>query len=76
MKIYLINWENNNMIGGFYEDSLEQAFNSYESTLAWSLQLIMNMHHVKSIEIEFLSNHDELNKLRKSRQIKQKELLA
>lgn len=66
MKLYLLDW-GNGMIGGFYGDSLEQAFNTCKELLAWSIKHCLELHKFKTVEIEFLESHQELNDLRKKR---------
>lgn len=74
MKIYLLEWEDCDMIGGFYADSLEQCFNTCKSLLSFSLQHTMELKKAKSIEIEYLKSHSELNEMRKKRNMEQKPL--
>ena len=75
MKIYLLEWEDSDMIGGFYGDSLEQCFNTTKSLLSFSLQHTMELKKAKSIEIEYIKSHSELNEMRKQRNMEQKPLL-
>ena len=75
MKIYLLEWEDCDMIGGFYDDSLEQCFNTTKSLLSFSLQHTMELKKAKSIEIEYIKSHSELNEMRKQRNMEQKPLL-
>ena len=55
------------MIGAFDGDTLEQAFNNTKRMLSWSLKHLMEIRNVKSFEIEFLKDHEELNRLREQR---------
>lgn len=75
MKIYLLEWENSDMIGGFYADSLEQCFNTNKNLLSFSLQHTMELKKEKSIEIQYIKSHSELNKMRKQRHMDGKPLL-
>ena len=72
MKIYLLEWESSDMIGGFYGDTLEQCFNTDKSLLLWSIQHTMEVNKVKSCDVEILTSHEELNNLRRSKNLKPK----
>ena len=73
MKLYLIDWNNEReMIGAFNGDTLEQEFNTSKKMLSWSLEHQMKISGVKSFEIEFLKDHEELNKLREQRGLETK----
>lgn len=72
MKLYLLDWESSDMIGGFNGDTLTQVFNTDKKLLSFSIQHIMKLKHVKSCEIEFLASHEELNNLRRSRNLETK----
>ena len=73
MKLYLIDWNNEQeMIGAFNGDTLEQEFNTSKKMLSWNLKHLMEIRGEKSFEIEFLKDHEELNKLREQRGFKTK----
>lgn len=73
-KIFLLEWENNNMVGGFDGKTLDQCFNTDSKLLCWSLQHTMELKGVSSLEIQFLKSHKELNELRKKNNIEEKPL--
>ena len=50
MKIWILDWKNG-MIGGFYDNTLEQCFNTDKELLAWSIRHVMEMHECESVEI-------------------------
>lgn len=72
MKLYLLDWDSSDMIGGFNGDTLEQCFNTEKKLLSWSIQHFLEMNHVKSCEVEFLASHEELNNLRRSKNLETK----
>lgn len=71
-KLYLIDWDSSDMIGGFDGNTLNQCFNTDKKLLSWSIQHYLEMEHIKSCEIEFLESHEELNNLRRSRNLETK----
>lgn len=72
MKLYLLEWDSTDMIGGFNGDTLVQCFNNDKKFLSSEIQHFLEMNHVKSCEIEFLVSHEELNNLRRSRNLETK----
>lgn len=66
MKIWILDWKNG-MIGGFYDNTLEQCFNTDKELLAWSIRHVMEMHECESVEIGFIDSHEELNQMRQKR---------
>lgn len=67
MKFWLIYWEDNDMVGIFEEPSLEQVMNTSKRTFADNLLYLKDLYHCDTLELGFISSHDELNKMRVSR---------
>ena len=63
------------MIGGFYGDTLEQAFNTPESQLQWSIEHALELRGLglSGTSIEFITQ-EELNKMRIERRKESKPL--
>jgi len=74
-KIYILEWETSNMVGGFYAHNLEQCFNTSKETFAGNLSYIIDMNKWKSVEVEYLSSYEDLNKMRSERGMKTKTCL-
>jgi len=74
-KIFLLDWEDNDMVGGFDGKTFDQCFNTDKKLLCWSLQHTMELKGVSSLEIQFLKSHKELNELRKKNNIEVKPTL-
>jgi len=67
MKFLLLYWDDSDMIGVFKDTNLEQVMNTPKRTFADNLLYLKDLYHCDTLEFEFISSHDELNKMRVSR---------
>ena len=67
MKFWLLYWDNSDMIGIFKDTNLEQVMNTSKSSFADNLLYLKDLYHCDTLELGFISSHDELNKIRVSR---------
>lgn len=72
MKFLLLYWDNNDMIGIFKDTVLEQVMNTSKRMFADNLLFLKDLYHCDTLELEFISSHDELNKMRASRGMEKK----
>lgn len=72
MKFLLLYWDDGDMIGIFKETNLEQVMNTSKRMLADNLLYLKDLYHCGTLELEFISSHDELNKMRVSRGMEKK----
>ena len=75
MKFLLLYWSDSNMIGIFKDTNLEQVMNASKHTFADDLLCLKDLYHCNTLELEFISSHDELNKMRVSRGMEKKPTL-
>ena len=72
MKFLLLYWNDSDMIGVFKDTNLEQVMNTSKRTFADDLLYLKDLYHCETLELDFISSHDELNKMRASRGIGKK----
>lgn len=72
MKFLLLYWDDNDMIGIFKDTDLEQVMNTSKRMFADNLLYLKDLYHCDTLELEFISSHDELNKMRSSRSMEKK----
>lgn len=72
MKFLLLYWDDNDMIGIFKDTDLEQVMNISKRMFADNLLYLKDLYHCDTLELEFISSHDELNKMRASRSMEKK----
>jgi hypothetical protein len=70
--LYVLKWEDSNMIGIFRGSDLSQIDNSTSDMFYTSLKHVMTMYNSKSAKIHILESYDELKKLRDKRNLEQK----
>ena len=75
MKFLLLYWDDSDMIGVFKDTNLEQVMNTPKRKFADNLLYLKDLYHCDMLEFEFISSHDELNKMRVSRGMEKKHTL-
>jgi hypothetical protein len=75
MKFLLLCWDDSDMVGIFKDTNLEQVMNTPKRTFADNLLYLKDLYHCDTLELEFISSHDELNKMRVSRGMEKKPTL-
>ena len=73
--LYILKWEDCDMIGIFRGSDLSLVSNSTESMFFWSLQHVMNIYNCKDITIHIIKSREELQNLRRQRGLKTKPTL-
>lgn len=74
IKLYILDW-GNGMVGIFRDSDLSQAANTTKKLFVWSLKHVMNLDRCNSIEIQFLENREELQRMREERGLERKPTL-
>ena len=72
MKFWLLYWDDNDMVGIFKDTNLEQVMNTLKRLFADNLSYLKDLYHCDTLELVFVSSHDELNKMRIDRGMKKK----
>ena len=75
MKFWLLYWDNSDMVGVFKDTNLEQVMNTAKRMFADDLLYLKDLYHCDTLELGFISSHDELNKMRVSRGMEKKPIL-
>ena len=72
MKFWLLYWDDSDMVGIFFFFYLEQVMNTSKRLFADNLSYLKDLYHCDTLELGFVSSHDELNKMRIDRGMKKK----
>lgn len=72
MKFLLLYWNAIDTIGIFENTNCKMIMDTSKHTLADKLLYLKDLYHCDTLELEFISSHDELNKMRVSRGVEKK----
>lgn len=68
---YVLDW-GNGMVGIFRGSTLDQVNNGSKEHFFDDLKYVMNLYDVETVNIHYISSHEELNRIREQRNISQK----
>lgn len=73
-NLYVLDW-GNGMVGIFRDSDLSQVGNSTKESFVGDLRHVMRTYNMNATNIQFLESHEELQRLRESRNLGRKPTL-